>query len=145
MRRSRHREQSMPVVWQPEASIEAIRIGALRGVVMAANVVRNEVLRRIMQDAKTGRIYRRRGVEHQASAPGQAPASDQGTLVRNITVEVDDAALTARVNSAAKHAVALEFGTDKMEPRPYMRVSLDAKIDEITAIVAQEIERELAR
>lgn len=133
----------MPVKWTPEASIEVVRRGALRGVVMAANEVRNEILRLILETAKSGRIYTRRGVQHQASAPGEAPASDQGTLVREITVEVDIANVAARVNSGAAHSAYLEFGTPTMEPRPHMRQALINKRDEVTAIVAREIQIEL--
>lgn len=135
----------MPVEWKPEAVITAARRGALRGAIAGANILRNEILRRIQQDPKTGRIYTRRGVKHQASAPGEAPASDQGTLVAGITVEVDEATLTVRVTNNAAHAAALEFGTDKMEPRPHMRVSLEAKRDEIEAAVGREIGLELSR
>lgn len=133
----------MPVEWSPEVVIEAARRGALRGAIAGANIVRNEVLRRILEDAKTGRIYRRRGVEHQASAPGEAPASDTGTLVRGITVEVDEATLTVRITNSAEYAAALEFGTDKIEPRPHMRVSLAEKRAEVEAAVGREIQLEL--
>ena len=134
----------MTVTWTPEASIEAARRGALRGVTMAANEVRNEILRLIQQTPKSGRIYRRRGVEHQASAPGEAPASDAGTLVREITVQIDAARIAARVNSGAAHAAPLEFGTDKMEPRPHMRQGLANKRSEVEAIIGREVRAELS-
>lgn len=135
----------MAVDWNDQATIAAVRRGALRGVIMGANLIRNEVLRLILQTPKTGRIYRRRGVEHQASAPGEAPASDTGNLVRNITVEVDAPKLTAKVNSAAKYAAALELGTERMEPRPHMRVALANKRQEVEAVVAREIAKELGQ
>lgn len=133
----------MPVTWTPEASIEAARRGAIRGVTIGANIVRNEVLRLILQTPKSGRIYRRRGVEHQASAPGEAPASDQGTLVRGITVIVEPERVAAKVNSGAAHAPHLEFGTEKMEPRPHMRVALENVRAQLEEAVAREIRAEM--
>ncbi len=133
----------MPVTWTPEASIEAARRGALRGVTVGANIVRNEVLRLILRTTKSGRVYRRRGIEHQASAPGEAPASDTGTLVRQITVIVDPDTLTAKVNSGAAHAPHLEFGTEKMEPRPHMRVALENVRSQLEEAVARDISVEM--
>lgn len=133
----------MPVQWQQDVVIAAVRRGALRGLIMAANAVRNEILYRVLQTSKTGKIYVRRGITHQASAPGEAPASDTGTLARNITVEVNAEALTARVNSGTAHSAFLEFGTPTIEPRPHIRVSLDAQRNNIEGMVAREIAVEL--
>lgn len=124
--------------------MEAIRRGAVRGLYMAANAVRGEIVYRILQTPKTGITYRRRGVQHQASAPGEAPANDTGTLVRNITVAVDPEKLTARINSGSAHGRALEFGTPTIEPRPHLRVSLDAQRNNISTIIGREIAAELA-
>jgi hypothetical protein len=134
----------MPVDWRQDEFIAAVRRGALRGLIIAANDVRNEILRRILQTAKTGKVYIRRGIEHQASAPGEAPASDTGTLARNITVMVDPQALTAKINSGAAHSWYLEFGTLTIEPRPHLRVSLAAQKDNIPEIVGREISIEIA-
>ena len=124
--------------------MEAVRRGALRGVTIAANDVRNEILRRILQTQKTGQVYVRRGIEHRASAPGEAPASDTGTLARNITVVVNAQSLTATINSGAAHSRSLEFGTPTIEPRPHLRVSLAAQRNNIQITVGREIGRELA-
>ena len=43
----------------------------------------------IRMPPKTGKIYKRRSVTHQASSPGQAPAFDTGTLARNIQSQRD--------------------------------------------------------
>lgn len=62
---------------------------------------------------------------HRASAPGEPPASDTGNLVRNIGVIFADQGLTARVGvlslSRVPYARALEFGTRRMRPRPFIR------------------------
>jgi HK97 gp10 family phage protein len=131
------------ITWTPEEAIAGVQRGAFAGVLKAANEVRNEVLRLIQQTPKTGRLYQRRGVTHQASAPGEAPASDTGNLVRNITVEVDPSIMSATVVSNDAYAELLEFGTTKMAPRPYMRAALDSMKDTIEDIVGDEVEVEL--
>ena len=54
---------------------------------------------------------------HQASAPGQAPATDTGFLVTSINFKQVDR-LTAEVVSRLDYASYLEFGTKKIAKRP---------------------------
>jgi HK97 gp10 family phage protein len=69
---------------------------------------------------------------HRASAPGQAPTTWSGDLRASITHIVTKLGLflTAVVGSDKDHAPLLEFGTSKMAPRPFMRVTI-AKIQPI--------------
>lgn len=129
----------MTVEWNPQQAEDAIRRAALRGVVRGANLVRNEMLRLILNTPKSGVIYTRRGVTHQASAPGEPPASDQGTLVREIRVVVQEEKLQAQVNSGAAHSAPLEFGTQYMEPRPFARRALENVRAQVEAAVGNEI------
>lgn len=82
-----------------------------------------------------GRLRRGRArVPHQASAPGEPPAVDTGLLRASIghTVATDAEGLYAEIGSGGgvapgvKYAAYLELGTSKMEPRPYLRPSIDA-------------------
>ena len=66
-----------------------------------------------MHAPKSGRMYG----SHQASAPGQAPATETGTLESSITVEKIDAA-TVSVGTDSPYAAALEFGTIHIASRP---------------------------
>lgn len=66
---------------------------------------------------KTGRLYRRRNVDHRASAPGQAPAKDAGFLLSSIYYE-RNTPLSATVGSRLAYAYYLEFGTFRIAPRP---------------------------
>lgn len=130
----------VPVQWNSAAVIARVRAGAMRGVVRGAHAVQEEAIRLVQDPPKTGRTYRRRGVEHQASAPGEAPASDTGNLAGNITVDEPNlATLTVTVTARTKYSAALEFGTPTIEPRSFMRVALQSKRVEIEADIAAEI------
>jgi hypothetical protein len=75
---------------------------------------------------------------HTASAPGESPARDSGELVRKLRVvpaKTVDTDPTAMVISAAEYAAALEFGTERIAPRPYMRPAYAANIEKIRAAV----------
>lgn len=82
----------------------------------------------IQREVKTGRAYRRRTVTHIASAAGQAPANDTGRLVNsfNVSQSADKMAVAFKSGGATvAYAVALEYGTDKMAPRPFMKPALE--------------------
>ena len=128
--------------WNGDAILQRIRTAAMRGVVRGTEAVHARAVRSITSGPKTGEIYRRRGVEHQASAPGEAPASDTGLLVRLSGTRYEPNELSGFVNFAAKYAAPLEFGTFRMEPRPFLRPALEAERQNITDGIAAEIRRE---
>lgn len=75
----------------------------------------------IQTGPKTGRTYKRnkRGKLHQASGPGEAPATDTGQLVNSITTKsVTRFASEVRVHS--EYGMHLEYGTTSMDARPFM-------------------------
>lgn len=123
--------------WYQDSLEEQFRAGMRTGVVDAIRIVDEEAVRLITTGPKTGRKYRRRGVVHQASAPGQSPASDTGALVDSRTIELDLENFRALLIFRTLYALMLEVGTAKMEPRPYARRSIANKSREIVeAIVA---------
>ena len=78
----------------------------------------SDVRRAIQGPPKTGREYPRgRDKIHRASAPGQAPATDTGTLVSSIYNE-DRGRNAKAIGSRLPYAFYLEFGTFKMDARP---------------------------
>ena len=77
----------------------------------------NDVKKEIQGPPKTGRKYQRGTVVHQASAPGQAPATDTGFLVSSIYNE-DRGYLSKAIGSRLPYAFYLEFGTRKIAARP---------------------------
>src|SRR4051812_45267187 len=68
---------------------------------------------------KSGVIYRRGGATHRASAPGEPPANDQGTLGSSIAVE-NAGPMRRIVAVGAEHGLVLETGGAKVAPRPFM-------------------------
>ncbi len=93
------------------------QLDAAKTVTKTALDIRTEVIRSIQKGPKTGIIYRRRSVEHQASKEGEAPATDRGTLVSSIYFQ-QTKALVATIGSRLAYAFYLEFGTLDILPRP---------------------------
>lgn len=154
----------MAVQWHDQAFLAAAERGAARGAFMAAHLVHDEAVRLITSGPKTGRLYRRRGVTHQASAPGEAPASDSGQLAQsgNVQNRPGEAAATVsfstiyarslELGSAYKisaggfepdAAAQLEFGTQSLAPRPFLRPALANMGPQIVATIAAEIRFEI--
>lgn len=133
----------MSVKWNGDQIVTKVRAAAMRGVVRSTESVHEEATSLIIDGPKTGRIYRRRGVEHQASAPGQAPASDTGRLVQSGKTEYDRANLEGTASWSTAYAEPLENGTETMEPRPYARPALTNRQDDIRADIADEISKAL--
>lgn len=79
----------------------------------------------IQNPPKSGRIYRRGNVLHQASAPGEAPATDIGALAANVTVK-RDAPADWSTTWNQEYAAPLEYGTPKILPRPFARPAVEA-------------------
>lgn len=80
----------------------------------------------IQRGPKSGKIYSKYNPrrQHRASAPGQAPATDTGTLVRSGYYDNDRRALRVRIGFVAKYAFWLEFGTRFMLARPFLRMAM---------------------
>ena len=98
------------------------------------------IKKRIQRGPKTGRVYTRGNVTHQASAPGEAPATDTGTLDSSITYrKVDD--LTAEIESRLDYATYLEFGTVNMGARPAWTPEVEAKTPDFVRRVTEAIAR----
>ena len=83
--------------------------------------IRNEAIKSIQAGGKSGIVYQKYNPrrEHRASAPGQSPASDTGNLVNKIIVKQKNRN-TVQVQSNANYSAYLEYGTSKMEARPFM-------------------------
>jgi HK97 gp10 family phage protein len=104
---------------------EKVRLGIIDALKIIALLVRNRAVERIQKGPKTGRIYRRGSISHQASAPGEAPATDTGKLASSAEWEVDETSLWAVISFSAFYARMLEFGTRFIRPRPFIFPTLD--------------------
>lgn len=129
----------MAVEWTDQEIINRVRAGAMNGVTRGIGLVDQEATRLVMRTAKTGRIYRRRGVVHQASAPGEPFANDTGALMQSKTIELMQSELLARLVFRTKYAPMLEYGTRKMEPRPYARPALENMREQVVTAINEEI------
>ena len=83
-------------------------------------LIRAEAIKSIQTGAKTGIVYQKYNPrrQHRASAPGEAPASDTGNLVNKIIVK--NSKDQVQVQSNAHYSKFLEYGTSKMQPRPFL-------------------------
>lgn len=106
------------------AASQAVKDEVEAEVVATAIELRANIVKSIARGPKTGQVYRRGNVTHQASAPGQAPATDTGRLVNNIYFE-RLGATTAAVGSTLVYAEHLEYGTRKMAARPFFRPAVE--------------------
>lgn len=89
--------------------------------------------RSIQSGSKSGDLYQKYKPrrQHQASAPGEAPATDTGRLVSSINNKIDPDGLGGVVEAATKYAEHLELGTRHIEPRPFLGPALDENRDKI--------------
>ncbi len=112
-----------------QAPLTAVALFAARaeraGIAASGAWVRKTKL--LLTQRGHGRIYKRtkKGGTHQASAPGEVPARDDGNLVRSIGFE-RVGTLTWRWGSGSVVALWMEKGTRRVKPRPWMQRSLSA-------------------
>lgn len=100
-------------------------------IVDAATMTHRTAIGSIQTGGRSGRIYKRRSVTHQASAPGEKPKTDTGDLVRNITMEKIASGFTVGSRKGAPHGFWLEFGTSKMDARPWLQPAFDNTVRKI--------------
>lgn len=106
--------------------------GLRQAVQETAERIRDDFIRAIEGGAKSGRVYLRKGRRHRASAPGQAPASDSGMLVRRTRVSVSKRSISAGVVAGPSdfYARFLESGTKRIRPRPALVPARDKHVQD---------------
>lgn len=133
-----------------------------KGVTAAAIVVQNEAVRLIRDTPKTGRTYThfvrmiggnpveltgtpkmKRDKPHKASAKGEPPATDTGTLWTSISVI--SRGLEADVFTNVNYAAFLEFGTSRMGKRPFLSPALRNKRKEVIKRIRDSIRDAIKR
>lgn len=130
----------------------AVRDEMRIGLYSSGNEVVAEAVKSIKGGGKTGRIYKRRSVFHQASSPGQSPAADTGTLDRSIRAELSATDLSVKVvalavpkNGKINYAYELEFGNSRIAPRPFFQPALEKKRAWIKARLQEAFRRGISR
>lgn len=131
--------------WNDQAIIARAGQAVNRGLLAAIGIVDQHAVLLITTGAKTGRIYVRRGVKHQASAPGEPPASDTGRLVQAREIRLDADQHRAVLAFHTIYAWWLETGTEKMEPRPFARRALLEKGNEALTVIGTELANEFRK
>jgi hypothetical protein len=132
----------MAINWNSAPVKARVKKAVMRGVIKGTEAVRNEAISLILNSPKTGRFYQHRSVVHQASAPGEPFASDTGRAVASIETRYDFQKLTGTVVATDPKFPFLEFGTQKMEPRPSLRPALANKQADIAGYVQDELTKE---
>lgn len=95
----------------------------------------NTAKKSIQNNSGGGRTYEKYNPRrtHTASSAGNPPNTDTGFLVSNIHVVVDLDGLGGSVESRADYSGFLEFGTSKMQARPYLQPALEENKPKIRA------------
>jgi HK97 gp10 family phage protein len=94
-----------------------------KAVQATAIEVRGDIVKRYQRGPASGRVYTRGSVTHQASAAGEAPATDTGRLASGTQYRMTGP-LTAEVDNAVEYGPFLEFGTQSIAPRPAWRPAI---------------------
>lgn len=107
-----------------------------------ASKMHSLAVRRIQKNSGSGRVYVRGGVSHTASAPGEYPNTDKGSLVASMGWR-STSSLSSEFYARAVHARYLEFGTSRMRKRPFMRPTFRELRPEISKRVARAVREAL--
>lgn len=116
---------------------EAAENGVRSALGEAEHILKGDILSR----PGTGRNYGR----HTASAPGQPPAPDTGALRANTSADPilrqDGEDTVGRIVANSAQAEALEKGTEKMAPRPFLGLLASDHADQMRAAFTRGAKR----
>lgn len=113
---------------------------AIERIVKAgAQYVMNTAKESIQAHGSSGITYTKYNPKrtHTASAAGNPPNSDTEYLANNIFIEIDADGMGASVESRADYSGFLEFGTSKMQARPYLQPALEENRPKIRSLYAR--------
>jgi len=96
-------------------------------IAASAQMVRNTAVTSIQEHGSSGITYEKYNPRrtHTASSDGNPPNTDTGYLANNIFEVIDGDKMGASVESRAEYSEFLEFGTSKMDARPFMQPALE--------------------
>lgn len=123
-----------------------------------AMLVANDAKQSVARGPKTGRVYTTRfsrnrttgrifpteaRVPHQASAPGEPPATDTGKLVGSIVSGAKG--LSGFVEARSLYALHLEYGTRDMAARPFLVPAFERNRDRCGQLIRAAVSSAIAR
>ena len=112
----------------------------LNGMKIAADDTAGLIQEKILGGPKTGKLYKKNNPDrvHRASAPGQYPATDKGTLDQSYGVEEDENSVYLITNAA--HGPILEQRTGPGR-RPHITRGVEENHERIVHIVNEVVQR----
>ena len=117
-----------------ETTIKGIR----QGFYNAGKDLRKTASDNILKRGRGGKVYKIKGRRHTASIAGESAANISGTYRRSIGFQVSGG--DHMIFSAdAPYAGFLEFGTNKIKPRPALQISIQANEKNIENHLEREI------
>jgi len=123
-----------------QAKPEQSRRALVRALFMVGQIVRNKAVNGIRKGPKTGRLYKRGGVKHRASAPGEYPAANLGALMRSVDTEVNELSLHVDVGTALKYGEYLETKDPARGGRPWLSRAFSETREEVAAALIAAIQ-----
>lgn len=105
-----------------------------------AIVIQSKAAEKIQKGQRSGRMYKRRSVVHQASSAGEPPKTDTGRLASSIRPVFGD--MKAEVGSLAniaKYGAMLEEGTKNMAARPWLEPTLEENKDTLPKLIGNAL------
>lgn len=126
----------------------AVATEVSKQIIKGAFKIQADAVQSIQRGPNTGVVYDKgKGISHQASAPGEAPASDTGNLARRIEIRLSTNKLRADIGITnllfTPYARVLELGGEFIEKRPYMKPAFDKNIKAINAAISAAVRKGL--
>jgi HK97 gp10 family phage protein len=106
-------------------------------VYAGADMIRAEAFRSVSAGSVSGK-------SHVPSAPGEPPNRDTGVLQGGFEVQ-QTGPLTAEFRAETPYSAALEFGSSKMQARPYVRPARDKMKPKIQALFREKMQAIIER
>lgn len=97
-------------------------------------------LKTSIAEPKSGKEYKRKGGKvHQASAPGESPASDSSNYINSIGPPIYENSLESKIGTPLEYPIYLEEGTATIEERPLWERTATEVLPTLDALLASEI------
>lgn len=121
--------------------VKAIEDTAAKRMAEATQAVRTQVLE-TLSGSRSGRTYYVPGTKkaYTASAPGEPPAQATAELRQSVKVAVESEGkkVVGSVGTDKIQGLMTEFGTVKMAPRPWLKISFEKALPKVKGIFSRK-------